>query len=101
MHEEDVLGKAYDARLMRRLLVYLRPHWKAVLVALVAILAGAALQIVPPWLTRHVIDVAIPARDFDALRSIAILYVGLISGEFALQFVQTWTLQMTGQRIMF
>ena len=33
MHEEEVLGKAYDARLMRRLLVYLRPHWRAVLTA--------------------------------------------------------------------
>ena len=36
MHDDDVLGKAYDARLMRRLLVYLRPYWRQVLVALVA-----------------------------------------------------------------
>ena len=47
-HDEEVLGKAYDARLMRRLLVYLRPHWRSVLLALVAIVASAALQLLPP-----------------------------------------------------
>ena len=64
MHEEEVLGKAYDARLMRRLLLYLRPYWRSALVALAAILAHAALQLVPPYLTQQAIDTAIPARDF-------------------------------------
>ena len=59
MHEEEVLGKAYDARLMRRLLLYLRPYWRSVLLALVAILASAAVQLLPPWLTLQVIDVYI------------------------------------------
>jgi ATP-binding cassette subfamily B protein len=101
MHEDDVLGKAYDARLMRRLLVYLRPYWRRVLVALVAILAGAALQLVPPWLTLQVIDVYIPAGDMDGLRVIVALYVATLVAEFALEFIHTTTLQMTGQRIMF
>ncbi len=101
MHEEDILGKAYDARLMRRLLTYLRPYWRSVLVALAAIIVGSILQLAPPWLTRQVIDVSIPARDFDGLRWIAMLYVGVIVAEFALEFIQTWTLQLTGQRIMF
>jgi ATP-binding cassette subfamily B multidrug efflux pump len=99
--DDEILGKAYDARLMRRLLRYLRPYWRAVLVALAAIIAGSALQLVPPWLTKQIIDVAIPARDFDALSSIAGLFLGVLLAEFALQFVQTWTLNMTGQRIMF
>jgi ATP-binding cassette subfamily B multidrug efflux pump len=101
MHEDDVLGKAYDARLMRRLLVYLRPYWRRVMVALVAILAGAALQLVPPWLTLQVIDVYIPAGDMDGLRVIVALYVATLVAEFALEFIHTTTLQMTGQRIMF
>ncbi len=101
MHEEDILGKAYDARLMRRLLTYLRPYWRSVLVALAAIIVGSILQLAPPWLTRQVIDVSIPARDFDGLRWIAMLYVGVIVAEFALEFIQTWMLQLTGQRIMF
>jgi ATP-binding cassette subfamily B protein len=101
MHEEEVLGKAYDARLMRRLLVYLRPYWRSVLLALTAILASAALQLLPPWLTLQVIDVYIPAGDVAGLASIGAIFVGVLVGEFALEFLQTTTLQMTGQRIMF
>ena len=40
-HDDEILGKAYDAELMRRLLVYLRPYWRAVLIAFVAITSGA------------------------------------------------------------
>jgi ATP-binding cassette subfamily B protein len=100
-YEEEVLGKAYDARLMRRLLVYLRPHGRSVAVALAAIIGTATLQLLPPWLTLQVIDVYIPARDAGGLALIAGVYAGVLAGEFALEFVQTTTLQMTGQRIMF
>jgi ATP-binding cassette subfamily B protein len=99
--DDEILGKAYDARLMRRLLTYLRPYWRAVLLALLAIIAGAILQLMPPWLTRQVIDVNIPAGDFEGLRLIALVYLAVLLGDFALEFVQTWTLNMTGQRIMF
>src|SRR5262245_39510778 len=101
MHDDEILGKAYDARLMRRLLTYLRPYWRHVLLALVAISASAALQLLPPWLTRQVIDVAIPSGDVDTLGVIALIYLGSLLAEFTLEFTQTWTLQMTGQRIMF
>jgi ATP-binding cassette subfamily B protein len=102
MHSDDeILGKAYDARLMRRLLRYLRPYWRAVIVSLLAILSHAALQLVPPWLTLQVIDVYIPARDAEGLRLIAVLYLATLTADFTLEFVQAWTLQMTGQRIMF
>ena len=96
-----MLGKAYDTRLMRRLLIYLRPYWRPVLIALTAILAGAALQLVPPWLTLQVIDVHIPARDVNGLRVIGALYLATLLAEFLLEFIQASTLQMTGQRIMF
>src|SRR3712207_3521116 len=101
MHEEEVLGKAYDARLMRRLLTYLRPYWRTVLLALAAILAHAALQLLPPWLMLQVIDLYIPARDVGGLALIGAAFVGVLVGEFVLQFLQMQTLQMTGQRIMF
>ena len=100
-HDEDVLGKAYDARLMRRLLTYLRPYWRQVAVALATILGYALLQLVPPWLTQQVVDVYIPAADWNGLRLIGVLYLGSLVAEFLFDFVQTTTLQMTGQRIMF
>ena len=100
-HDEEVLGKAYDARLMRRLLSYLRPYWRQVSLALATILGYASLQLVPPWLTQQVVDVYIPNADWNGLRLIGALYLVTLVAEFLFEFVQTITLQMTGQRIMF
>lgn len=101
MQDDEVLGKAYDARLMRRLLQYLWPYWRAALLALVAILGGAALKLVPPWLTLRAIDVYIPSGDVTGLQMVGALYLGTLIAEFVFEFVQTTTLNMTGQRIMF
>jgi ATP-binding cassette, subfamily B, multidrug efflux pump len=100
-HEEDVLGKAYDARLMRRLLTYLHPYRGQVALALAAIIVHSVLQLAPPYLTKLVIDEYIPAGDLSGLSVIAIAYVGTLFATFALEYLQTWTMQMTGQRIMF
>ncbi|HXE80093.1 MAG TPA: ABC transporter ATP-binding protein [Vicinamibacterales bacterium] len=100
-HEDDVLGKAYDARLMRRLLGYLRPYRAAVALALGAIVGYSLLQLVPPYLTKIVIDRYIPARDAAGVAGIAVLYVAALAASFVLEYLQVWTMQATGQRIMF
>src|SRR5215471_9997434 len=56
MQEEEVLGKAYDSRLMKRLLGYLRPYKWTVVVALIAIILKAAADVVGPYLTKVAID---------------------------------------------
>lgn len=101
IHEEDVLGKAYDARLMRRLIAYLRPYKLHVALATAAIIGHSALELVPPYLVKLVIDRYIPARDVSGLSLIAVLYLATLLGSFALDYAQTWLLQLTGQRIMF
>jgi ATP-binding cassette, subfamily B, multidrug efflux pump len=101
MHEEEVLGKAYDGRLMRRLLGYLRPYRTSVAFAIVTIVANSALQLVPPYLTKTVIDEYIPAGDLSGLTGIAALYLITLAASFAFEYAQTWTMQMTGQRVMF
>src|SRR3954462_11861285 len=101
IHEEDVLGKAYDARLMRRLLTYLRPYKSQVALATAAIIGHSALELAPPFLVKLVIDRYIPARDIPGLTAVALLYLAVLLGSFALDYVQTWLLQLTGQRIMF
>ena len=100
-HEEEVLGKAYDARLMRRLLAYLWPYWRQVAVALVAIVAGAAAQLAQPYLIKTAIDRFIAAGRLAGLDRLAALYFVILVGAFAAEYLQTWTMQMTGQRIMF
>ena len=101
IHDEDVLGKAYDARLMRRLISYLRPYKSHVRLATAAIIAHSVLELAPPYLVKLVIDRYIPARDITGLSFIAALYLATLAGSFVLDYVQTWLLQLTGQRIMF
>ena len=101
MHEEEVLGKAYDARLMRRLLHYLRPYWANVAIAFVAITAGSAASLAQPYLMKVAIDRYIAAGRVDDLDRLAILYLVILVVAFAAEYVQTWTMQLTGQRVMF
>jgi ATP-binding cassette subfamily B protein len=100
-HEEEALGKAYDARLMRRLIGYLRPYRRSVAFAIVAIIGHSLIELAPPYLTKLVIDRYIPAGDVAGVGSIAGLYLAALFGSFVLDYAQTWTLQMIGQRIMF
>jgi ATP-binding cassette subfamily B multidrug efflux pump len=101
VHDEEILGKAYDARLMRRLLTYLRPYWRQVAIALAAIIGGSAAQLAQPYLVKLAIDRFIAVRRLDGLDRLAALFLLVLLLSFALEYVQTWTMQMTGQRIMF
>ena len=101
MHEDEVIGKAYDVRLMRRLLGYLRAHRRSVVVALVAIVGHSAMQLVQPLLTRMAIDDYILAGSLDGLDQIALLFLLILMASFVLEFVETYTMQMMGQRIMY
>jgi len=101
LHEEEILGKAYDARLMRRLLAYLRPYRLQAALALAAIIAASVLQLAQPYLMKLVIDRYIPAGDLAGINRIAVLYLAILGASFSLEFTQTWLLQLTGQRIMF
>ena len=58
--DEEVFGKAYDARLMKRLLRYLGPYQWRVAVAVSVLILASATQVVGPWLTQIIIDEAIP-----------------------------------------
>ena len=98
---DEILGKAYDARLMRRLLTYLRPHRRSVGVSLAAIVVYSALQLAPPYLTKIAIDDHIATGTLDGLDRIAAAFLAVLAGSFVLEYVQTYTLQMMGQRIMY
>jgi ATP-binding cassette subfamily B protein len=100
-HDEEVLGKAYDARLMRRLLGFLRPYKLQVDIALAAIIGASLLHLAQPYLMKIVIDDHIARQQFEGMDRLALLFLAILVGSFALDFIQTYTLQMTGQRIMF
>ncbi len=100
-HEEEALGRAYDARLMRRLLGFLAPYKLQVVVAVLFVLAAAGLQILGPYLIKVAIDDTIAHGDAPGLARIAGLYVCVLVAEFVVGYYQTSIMQQVGQRIMY
>ena len=99
-HDDDILGKAYDRKLMRRLLVYTRPYRGLMYGAFALLCVEGAIQVIGPLLTRRVIDVAVPTRDMRiVVVSTALLFFVLIA-EFVLTYTQTWLTSLLGQRVM-
>src|SRR5438094_1282272 len=101
VHDDEVLGKAYDARLMRRLLQYMRPYWVQIAIAFVAIITGAAASLAQPYLMKVAIDRYIAAGRLEGLDRLAALYLTILIVAFAAEYMQTWAMRFTGQRIMF
>ena len=113
--EEEVLGKAYDSRLMARLLKYLRPYRWQVAIALVSIVLKSFADVLGPYLTKVAIDRYLaPAkgnvpgiwswlnsRPIIGIAQIAAIYVSLLVFSFLLEFLQTYYMQWTGQKVMF
>ena len=100
LHEEEALGKPYDAALMRRLLRYLGPYLALTVVAVLMLLLVAALQLAAPYLTQLAIDRAIPARDLGLVRLLALAFLAANAAEFFLDYAQTVVTAVIGQRVM-
>jgi len=99
-HDDDILGKAYDRKLMRRLLVYTRPYRGLMYGAFALLCVEGAIQVVGPLLTRRVIDVAVPARNVGIVVVSTVLLFFALLAEFVLSYVQIWLTSLLGQRVM-
>lgn len=100
LHEEDALARTYDARLMRRLLKYVRPYKALVAAALALLLIEGVLQLAGPLLTRQVIDVALPKRDEGAIVRAAILFAVTLVAQFICSFGEAMLTNLLGQSVM-
>jgi ATP-binding cassette subfamily B protein len=101
VHEDDALGKVYDARLVARLWRYVRPYGTLLLLSLLLLLAVSAVQLVQPYLVKRVIDEHITPRQTDGLGLLALLFLGALLAEFALRWAQLYVLERTGQNVVF
>ena len=99
--EEEALGKAYDARLMKRLLEYLKLYRWYVVLAVAVLMVASLLQVVGPWLTKIALDEAIPNGDAPLLAKLAGAYVAAIIGGASLMYGQTVLTTWLGQRVMY
>lgn len=100
-HEEMVIGKVYDRRMMRRLIKYLFPYKSLVLLAVVLIVSVAGLEVLGPYITKTTIDKYIRAGDLSGLNGIALLYLLLLLAIFCLEYLQTYITYLIGQRTMY
>jgi ATP-binding cassette subfamily B multidrug efflux pump len=113
--EEEILGKAYDSRLMKRLLTYLRPYRGHVILALCAIILKASLDVLGPFLTKTAIDKYLAhtpgtstivdrwlsPRPLTGIAQIAAIYMATLLFSFGFEYLQTYFMQWSGQKVMF
>ena len=100
-YEEEVLGKAYDSRLMARLLRYLKPYRAPVLGAVALLMLASGFAVVGPYLTKIALDEAIPQGDGRHLAQLAIIYLGATFLVFVFQYAQALVTTWLGQRVMY
>lgn len=99
-HEEEALGKAYDARLMKRLLKYLKPYLWAVVAAVVLLLMVSLLQVAIPYLIQIAIDDYIKPGDLSGLNFIILVFLAVLIGGGLTRFLQTYLTVWLGQQVL-
>jgi ATP-binding cassette subfamily B protein len=101
MEEETVFGKAYDGRLVRRLLHYARPYVRGMGLAMLLLSGLTLLELAGPLIIKQAIDDAIGRGDFERLARYALEYLAVIVGVFFLRYGQNYLLNRAGQAIEF
>jgi ATP-binding cassette subfamily B multidrug efflux pump len=98
--EDEVLGKAYDARLMKRLLRYVKPYKHFVIFAILLNIVVAALGPVRPYLTKIAVDDYIKNSDYNGLLLIGVLLFGSLLLQAVIQYFLTYYTQYLGQKTL-
>jgi ATP-binding cassette subfamily B protein len=110
MHEEEALGKAYDSRLMRRLLQYMKPYKWRVVLALVMVAIVTPLELAPPLIFRKAIDgYFVPALNhilpeasaWTGIGWLSLLFFAVLAFDFLAQYIQIRIMQRVGQQTMY
>jgi ATP-binding cassette, subfamily B, multidrug efflux pump len=98
--DDEVLGRAYDHRLMRRLLGYVRPFRGQVVFAALVVALDVLAQLAGPLLTKEAIDFGIHQRDLSHLDHVAMLYLSVLLASFGFSYVHNQIMQRVGQNVM-
>ena len=99
-HDHEVLGRAYDGRLMARLWAVTRPHRRLMLLSMALFPLAAAAELVQPYLVKVAIDDHILKRDWAGLGRMALLFLLTLVALYLLRAAQSYVTQITGQRVM-
>ncbi len=101
MQEDEVLGKAYDGTLMRRLLKYLKPYRWYVVTGIVLSIAVSAMEAVRPYFIKQAVDVNIKASDPHGLLMTTLWFTALMLVRGFIQYLNAYLTQWIGQKTIF
>jgi ATP-binding cassette subfamily B protein len=99
--DEASLGKAYDARLLRRLWRYVRPYRATLALAFGLLVLVSAVELVQPYLIKLAIDRYVTQGQLEGLGGIAALFLAALVVEFLLRYAQMYVLERTGQNVVY
>ncbi len=100
LEAEQVLGKAYDVRLIGRLSKYIKPHTSLLVGWVVFMLVTIGFDLAQPYLVMYALQHHILTGDASALPLDALIFVGLVVGQNVSSFIEQLLLQLAGQRTM-
>ena len=100
-HEEEVLGKAYDSRLLKRLLTYIKPYWIHVALGVLILFIVTGLDLAGPFLIKEAIDRHIEPKVYEGLLVIILIYLAVLILQFVTKYWRTYLMQWIGQHIVF
>ena len=99
--EEDDLGKVYDRELMTRLIGYLKPYWREVVVIVFLMIGYSASEALLPYLTQLGIDNHIEPGNLQGLETIVLYYILVLAARFIFTYFEEYGMQMVGQKAMY
>lgn len=99
-HEEEILGRVYDARLMKRLLRYLGLYRTVLAGSAMLLLVVSGLEVLRPYLIKVAIDNYIIPGHLDGLWGIALFYLGILALESGFRYWQVFLMNWTGERVV-
>jgi ATP-binding cassette subfamily B protein len=99
--EEEIIGKAYDSRLARRLSRYLKPYKLHIAAAILVLILASLAELSGPFLTKIAIDKHITTGDLEGLPAIIALFIGIMAIQFFMQYIEVYITQWVGQRVMY
>lgn len=100
-HDDDILGKAYDSALLRRLLRYLKPYRWAVVLGVFLLLVSTFLTLSIPYLVKEAIDSGIAIGDSNRLAVLMGWVILVLVADFLVRYAQTYLVQWMGQQAVF
>lgn len=99
--DDEILGKAYDSQLMRRLLKYVKPYKKYIIAAIILNVIVSALGPLRPYLTKIAFDDNIKNKDFHGLLIVCVILLASLILQAVIQYFLTYYTELTGQKIIY